>query len=200
MENAVIPEHRRNTHTRMLNEHKTCKEKLSYYLKIRKDINLYFILYLVFRIFGLDAKKSFQNLTKFLYNEKCYRDRKKFLTKCRFYRVVPKHLDYITKNVSKTYMFSKKCKLKQDILTDRIRFHLLNIEIRDLHTRMFHINRNIQKITVTLENIVGKGIMSLFLDYYTTKLQFIIKLLQKKLDKKLDIIFFKKYNERIDKD
>ena len=96
--------------------------------------------------------------------------------------------------------FSKKCKLKQDILTDRIRFQLLNIEIRDLHTRIFHINRNIQKITVTLENIVGKGIMSLFLDYYTTKLQFIIKPLQKKLEKKLDIIFFKKYNERIDKD
>ena len=66
--------------------------------------------------------------------------------------------------------FSKKCKLKQDILTDRIRFQLLNIEIRDLHTRIFHINRNIQKITVTLENIVGKGIMSLYLDYYTTKL------------------------------
>ena len=82
-------------------------------------------------------------------------------------------------------MFSKKCKLKQDILTDKIRFQLLNIEIRDLHTRIFHINRNIQKITVTLENIVGKGIISLFLDYYyMTKLQFIINPLQKKIREK----------------
>ena len=61
-------------------------------------------------------------------------------------------------------MFSKKCKLKQDILTDKIRFQLLDIENRDLHTRIFHVNRNIRKITVTLENILGKGIMSLFLE------------------------------------
>ena len=42
--------------------------------------------------------------------------------------------------------------------------------------------------------------MSLFLEYYITKLKFIISPLRNNLEKKLDKIFFKKYNERIDKD
>ena len=71
-------------------------------------------------------------------------------------------------------MFFKKCKIKQDILTDKIMFQLLNIEIRDLHTRIFHRKKDIQKIIIILENTVEKRIISLFMDYYTTKLKFII--------------------------
>ena len=89
-------------------------------------------------------------------------------------------------------MFSKKCKLKQDTLTDKIRVQLLNIEIRDLHARIFHKKRNIQKTISNVENIVGINIMSLFLEYYMTKLKFIISPLRNNLEKKLDKIFFKK--------
>ena len=202
METTVIKGHRINTHTniRMFNDHDTYKEKLTRHWKTRKDINLNFILYLIFKIFGFDIKKLFQNLTTYLYNEKFYTERKKFLIKCKFYCVVPNHLDYITKNVRKNYLFSKKCKLKQDTLTDKIRVQLLNIEIRDLHARIFHTKRNIQKTISNVENIVGINIMSLFLEYYMTKLKFIISPLRNNLEKKLDKIFFKKYNEWIDKD
>ena len=71
METAVIQGHQMNTHinTRMLNDHDTYKEKLTRFLKTRKDINLNFILHLIFRIFGFDTKKLFKNLTTYSHNK-----------------------------------------------------------------------------------------------------------------------------------
>ena len=87
---------------------KTHRELLCYYLVNRKDIKLSFALYLIFRIFGYNIKKLFLKLTDSLYKKKCYKERIKFLTTCRFYRVVPNHLEFITKNIKQNCMFSKK--------------------------------------------------------------------------------------------
>ena len=175
----------------MLNQHKTHNELLCYYLVNRKDIKLSLALYLIFRIFGYNIKKLFLKLTDKLYKKKCYKERIKFLTKCRFYRVVPNNLEFITKNVEQNYMFSKKCKIKQNRMIETLMSKLLNIEIMDLHTRLLHIEKDIKKIKNTLENTVKKSMISLFLDYYTTKLTFIVNSLCKKLEKKLNNIYFR---------
>ena len=80
-------------------------------------------------MFGFINRKQFYKLTKTLYDLKYYNERKKFLIKCRFYCLVPKHLNFITKNVRNNHMFSNKCKVKQNKLIDNIMFQLLNIEI-----------------------------------------------------------------------
>ena len=64
-------------------------------------------------------------------------------------------------------MFSKNCKIKQNRLIETLMSQLLNIEIMDLHTRLLHIEKDIEKIKNTLENTVRKITISLFLDYYT---------------------------------
>ena len=94
----------------MLNQQITHTELLCYYLVNRKDIKLSLALYLIFRIFGFNVKKLFLKLTDNLYKKKCYKERIKFLTKCRFYRVIPNHLEFITKNIKQNYMFSKNAK------------------------------------------------------------------------------------------
>ena len=50
-------------HTRMLDQHKSYKELLCYYLDKRKDINLGLAIYLIFRNFGYEAKNQFLKLT-----------------------------------------------------------------------------------------------------------------------------------------
>ena len=171
----------------MLDQHKSYKELLCYYLDKRKDINLGLALYLIFRNFGYEAKSQFLKLTNYLHKEKSYNEHIKFLTKCRFYRVFPNHLEFITKNVKKNYMFSNNCKIKQNKLIEKLMSQLLNIEIMDLHTRLVHTKKHIKKIKNSLEKTIEKNIISLFSDYYTTKLTFIISLLRIKLEKKLNI-------------
>ena len=82
----------------MLEQHTSYKELLCHYLENRKDINLSLALYLIFRNFGYDIKNQFLQLTKYLHKVKSYCEHLKFLIKCRFYQVLPKHLQYITKN------------------------------------------------------------------------------------------------------
>ena len=115
---------------------------LCYYLDKRKDINLGLALYLMFRNFGYETKSQFLKLTNFLHKEKSYNEHIKFLTKCRFYRVFPNHLEFITKNVKKNYMFSNNCKIKQNKLIEKLMTQLLNIEIMDLHTRLVHTKKH----------------------------------------------------------
>ena len=100
-------------HTRMLDQHKSYKELLCYYLDKRKDINLVLALHFIFRNFGYESKSQFLKLTNYLHKEKSYYNGHiKFRTKCRFYQVFPNHLEFITKNVKKNYMFSNNMWLK----------------------------------------------------------------------------------------
>ena len=81
-----------------------------------------------------------------LYKEKQSREQCKFLIKCRFFNIFPKHLQCITKNLKDNYMFSKKCVTKQNKLTEKMTIQVLNIEIIDLHTKITWLNREIIKL------------------------------------------------------
>ena len=95
-------------------------------------------------------------------------------------------------------MFSNNCKIKQNKLIEKLMSQLLNIEIMDLHTRLVHTKKLIKKIKNSLEKTIEKNIISLFSDYYTTKLTFIISPLRIKLVKKLNNSYIKKYSEQIE--
>ena len=79
-------------------------------------------------------------------------------------------------------------------------FQLLNIEIIDIHIKIAQINKLIDKITKDLDNSVGIDIVSLFIDYYTTKFSFAMIKFSTKLEKKLDSLYSIKYNKAIEKD
>ena len=64
---------------------------------------------------------------------------------------------------------SQKTAKLNKIVIEPLMSQLLNIEIMDLHTRLLHIEKNIEKIKNTLENTVRKSTISLFLDYYIEK-------------------------------
>ena len=88
--------------------------------------------------------------------------------------------------------------MKQNKLIEKLISQLLNIEIMDLHTRLVHTKKHIKKIKNSLEKTIEKNIISLFSDYYTTKLTFIISPLRIKLEKKLNNSYIKKYSESIE--
>ena len=68
----------------------------------------------------------------------------------------------------------------------------------ELHTRIVHTKKYIEKTRNILEKTIEKNIVLLFLDYYITKLTFIIIPLKNKLEKKLNNIYFNKYNEPLE--
>ena len=95
-------------------------------------------------------------------------------------------------------MFSNNCKMEQNTLIEKLISQLLNIEIMDLHTRLVHTKKHIKNIKNSLEKTIEKNIISLFSDYYSTKLTFIISPLRIKLEKKLNNSYIKKYSEPIE--
>ena len=121
-----------------------------------------------------------------LYNETLLRERCKFLVKSRFYRVVPNHLNYITKNINKNHMFLKSGKIKQNKIIEYVKSKILNIEIIDLHTQIFNNKQVLENITSDLEKLVGRNLTTLFIDYYMTKLTFIMEKIKLKLENKLN--------------
>ena len=104
-------------------------------------LGVFFIKCLVFSKSILNFLSLYERVDNSLYNlykKKCYKERIKFLTKCRFHRVVPNHLEFINKNIKRNYMFSKKCKIKQNRMIETLISKLFNIEITDLHTRLIN--------------------------------------------------------------
>ena len=93
-----------------------------------------------------------------------------------------------------------KCIIKQNKLIDNIIVQLFHTEITDLPIKTAQVNKLIDKISKDLENFVGKDIFSWFMYYYTTKLTFVLIKVSTKLEKKLDVMYFRKYKKVIDKD
>ena len=178
----------------------TKKELLQHFLTRRKDVNVKLILHLIIQIFNFETKRLFQLLINLFYKENCYRERVKFLVNYKFFYVYPKHLDHITKNLNNNHMFSYNAKNKQNNLINKIKRKLLNIEIADLHIWRSQINKQIEVKTKLLSQIVDNDILQFFIEYYKTKLEFIIVPLKSKLKNKFHSIYSKKYNKPLDID
>ena len=57
--------------------------------------------------------EDFRKLSNLVYKEDIYREQKKFLLKCRFYNLHPKHIDFITQKTKTTACFPITVKLNK---------------------------------------------------------------------------------------
>ena len=119
---------------------------------------------------------------------------------CRFYRLVPKHINSGTKNIKNYPMFSKNGKFKKLKIIQYTMFRLLNTEITYLHTKIIYQKKQVKKACVLLEKTVGVELTTLFINYYNTKLNFITGKIKDKLENKLNRIYFEKYKHVLEKD
>ena len=88
-------------HTTELSTFYKSQELLLHFLRIRREVKVNLVLFLIFKMYDFDTKKEFKKLSKLLYKENCYRERVKFLVNCRFYFLHPQHLYFITKNIER---------------------------------------------------------------------------------------------------
>ena len=100
---------------------KSHKELLTHYFITRKDVSVKVIFNLLFKMYDLNTKKDFRILSNLMYKEDIYREQKKFLLKCRFYNLHPKHIDFITQQTKDNHTFSYNCQLNQNNLIKKFK-------------------------------------------------------------------------------
>ena len=165
----------------------------------RLDLKLSHILHLIFVKFGYKVKKkNFLKLSRLLYDLKISESRCKFLIKCRFYDLIPKHNSNCLINLSNLPFHSKKeCRhLNKLIVSTQKR--ILNMEISDINVHKIFLKKSILSKQNVLYNLCGVNITNGFLNYYNTKLKLAYKI-DENLNKKLESLFLNKYNTVLSK-
>ena len=172
-------------------------DNLETVLTKRIDLKLSYALYLVFKKFGFHIKKLFYKFSILLYEYKKACCHCKFLINCRFYDIVPSHIENSIKNLSGLSMHSNKELRNMKKIITKTKKRILNIEIADINVHKKFLLKEIERKKTLLSNLTNTNLMDCFTHFYNTKLIFISKKLEDKLDKKLEMLYTKKYKVKM---
>ena len=159
----------------------------------RLDFKLSYILHLIFKKFGIFIKKLFLKFSNLLYDYKKSCCQCKFLINCRFYDLIPTHISNSSKNLFHLSMHSKKEHRSLQKIIKKTEKRILNIEIFDINFHKKFLTDKISKFKNVLNKHTNSYLIDLFANFYNTKLMFIIRKVEEKLDIKLENLYYLKY-------
>ena len=114
-------------------------------LSERKDTNLMKVIVIISKSLGFYVSTLYHKLSTLMFDDKKYRLQCKFFINCRFYNLIPVHIQNNFMNIENIHMFSKS---RYNILKNNLqkaKKKILNVEILDInnykHTK-FEIRPN----------------------------------------------------------
>ena len=130
-----------------------------------------------------------------MFEDKKYRLQCKFLINCRFYNLIPVHIQNNFKNIENIHMFSKSGYniLKNNL--QKAKQKILNVEILNINNHIQHTKLEINRLKNKLITAGFQKLTALFEAYYFDKLKLIKNTYEIKLDKKLDMLYLKQYRK-----
>lgn len=126
---------------------------------------------------------------------RCY-----FLLMCKHYKVVPNHINNITKKLRDIYLYSNNHRLgkKLNSQVDRANLNMINVKLADLNILISYLRGSIRDIEINLNTYINSRMISFMKNYFSQKLILINNNFREKLNNKIATLYYQKFGYHID--